>query len=207
MLHESNAQTQLRMATASALDQHPRDPRFYSPEREAKWKNASPLWSRFIPEYGLTNDVTCVGQSEEHIRRPTLGQHPSRTHSGPRTTPLISYNSIGWNRRHYEPIPDTSRPSTCQPYDPVMRRMASSGERSVRKPFGPTIASPLDSMALSESAVGSLMRTSTSSGYPEGSIGPFDPPRIFGVDTVSRPPLVVHSPSKVYRSARIGTAY
>ena len=65
MFHESTAQTQLRMATASALDQQPRDPRFYAPDREAKWKNASPLWSRYIPEYGLTNDVTCVGQSEE----------------------------------------------------------------------------------------------------------------------------------------------
>ena len=28
---------------------------------------------------------------------------------GRRTSPLISYNSIGWNRRNYEPVPDVVR--------------------------------------------------------------------------------------------------
>jgi hypothetical protein len=74
-----------------------------------------------IPEYGIGDGVECVGQMEEHVRRPTLSAQrgprssdfvQARSRLGRRTTPLIAYNSIGWNRRHYEPIPDVARPQS-----------------------------------------------------------------------------------------------
>lgn len=110
-----------RVAVLDALNLPPRDPRWWNPRREAGWNNDNPLCSNYIPEYGIGEGVGCVGHIEEHVRRPTLssgrGPHTtdyiqSRSRLGRRTTPLISYNSIGWNRRHYEPIADQARPQS-----------------------------------------------------------------------------------------------
>jgi len=242
---DTEARLQLRVATLDLRDKAPRDPKFWSPEREAAWQNASPLWSRYIPEYGITDESACIGQAEEAVRRPTLGALnkrgggrgtdtfvATRSRAGPRTTPLISYNSIGWNRRHYEPIPDAARPSTVPSPQELRRNTPSTTEWAnrrrqvnMRRPFGGSDA------GFSPSATGGSMASlagsgSICSGGPEGPIGSsssayrdgYDsaagppgamspPARIFGIDTASRPPLVVHSPTRVYRPAWIGVAY
>jgi len=145
-----------------------------------------------------------------------------RTRAGRRTTPLISYNSIGWNRRHYEPIPDVSRPTSSSPYD--ARRPASTREGARRQqPFGsrgsPASRATPDDASLGQSYSNDSIKgvngpiPVTSSSYREGYLdgsgggGTYDPPRIYGIDTASRPPLVVHSPTKVYRPAWIGVSY
>mmetsp|Transcript_3745 Transcript_3745/g.11084 ORF Transcript_3745/g.11084 Transcript_3745/m.11084 type:complete len:200 (+) Transcript_3745:25-624(+) len=109
-------------ASAEALDAAPRDPRFHDPASEARWDNTSPLWGRYIPEFGVKKNYNCMGQSEEHVRRPTsIGILPPAggARGGPRVTPLLSYNSIGWNRRHYEPMPNgatSSRQASRMPF-------------------------------------------------------------------------------------------
>jgi hypothetical protein len=55
--------------------------------------------------------------------------------------------------------------------------------------------------------MGSSMRSGqsgVSSGMSEAS---YDPPRIHGVDTASRPPLVVHATTPICRPAWIGVRY
>ena len=74
----------LRPATPHARAQHTHSHHAYPrlcvrPEREAEWQDSSPVWSRYIPEYGISGDMSCVGQSEEHVRRPTLCVSRSRT--------------------------------------------------------------------------------------------------------------------------------
>jgi hypothetical protein len=118
--NDTEARLQLRIATANALDRAPRDPRFWQPQREAMWLNDCAAHDNYIPTYGVSEDAGRLGQSEEWVRRPTVGAHLGngkrgegyvalRSHLGRRTTPLIAYDSLGWNRRHYEPIPDRSR--------------------------------------------------------------------------------------------------
>ncbi|KAL1500415.1 hypothetical protein AB1Y20_013072 [Prymnesium parvum] len=94
-------------ASVEALHAVPRDPRFYDPQSEAMWDNTSPVWGRYIPEFGVKRRYSYVGQLEDHVRRPpSVGILAPR--GIPRVSPLISYNSIGWNRRHYEPLPEGS---------------------------------------------------------------------------------------------------
>ena len=55
--------------------------------------------------------------------------------------------------------------------------------------------------------MGSSMLSGMSGGTGGMSEASYDPPRIHGVDTASRPPLVVHSDKRVYRPAWIGVSY
>jgi len=222
---DTEARLQMRLATSDALSLSPRDPRFYKPDRELGWQNSSPMWSRFIPEYGITQNMSCIGQSEEHVRRPTLAAPnrsaqdfvSSRTSAGRRTTPLISYNSIGWNRRHYEPIPDNSRPHTSSPYESRSKEAELSRKQSASRPFGAPhtgsfVGSEIDGMATASSVRSAAHKSgprtiSSRSGRSIGVEQDHEPPRIAGVDTSSRPPLVVHSKTGIYQSPWIGTVY
>jgi len=174
----------MRLAAAEALDLPPRDPRFWRPERESGWDNTAPKYGQFIPTFEVSggNHLTCMGHIEPFIRRPISKPRSdhvtSRMAMGRRTSPLISYNSIGWNRRAFEPVPDVAR--------------MSSPNRSIHSP-----SSTMDSHAGSDFAAGFAAYTD----------GEFDPPRIEGIDTASRPPLVIHSSGKLRRPAWIGTRY
>lgn len=221
---DTEARLQMRLAKCDALHLAPRDPRFYKPEREAQWQNTSPLWQRYIPEYGITEDMSCIGQAEEHVRRPTLANPnrlspdfvTSRTKAGRRTTPLISYNSIGWNRRHYEPLPDASRPHTStSPYEGRKQTDWSRGRS--RKPFaaGPPMGLTGTVPPSAETSIASRL-SSLPPAFQEGyysarglddADSEYEPPRISGVDTSSRPPLVVHNKTRVYRPPWIGIEY
>jgi len=227
---DTEARLQMRLATCDALNLPPRDPRFWKPEREANWQNSSPLWSRFIPEYGIQDTMACIGQSEEHVRRPTLGKPNRRdgndfvsvrNRSGRRTTPLISYNSIGWNRRDYEPIPDNSRPQTSRDMTMWSKQQQERDRMSMPSSHPTSLESSAVFDASGKKMLSSRTATARTSpntseyneGYMEGSgTGKYDmdlyePPRISGVDTSARPPLVVHSATKVYRPPWIGISY
>lgn len=246
-----------RVAVLDALNLPPRDPRFWNPRREAGWNNDNPLWGNYIPEYGIGDGVECVGQMEEHVRRPTLSAQrgprssdfvQARSRLGRRTTPLIAYNSIGWNRRHYEPIPDVARPQSkgVHGWTSTVRSVAGSrsghstpgtlspsrSHESLMNGLGPGggghpralahLAPENGPMHLDAYAqgyleargvlppghpMGSSMRSGqsgVSSGMSEAS---YDPPRIHGVDTASRPPLVVHATTPICRPAWIGVRY
>ena len=206
-----------------------------------------PLVPSRAQEYGYEREVDCVGQSEEFVRRPTLSNNMGpraadyaavRSRLGKRTTPLISYNSIGWNRRHYEPVPDASRPqsslaapvwssrpssraSRTSPRSPVSHRSSSAStlnlSRSADRLVEPRALDaispahgPMRLEAYAEGylqARGTLPPPSVRSGGSHTSEGSYDPPRLCGVDTVSRPPLAVHSPTKVFRPPWIGVRY
>ena len=211
----SDLQKQMRLASASALGDVPRDPRFYKPDRERQWTDSNPLYSHYIPSYELDGDegITCFGQIEPFVRRPTSKPNADfvlkRMSMGRRTSPLISPDSIGWNRRNYEPVPDIARarPFVANNYrPPTPSAMMHQSSGLSRSSFGgsrydpPTYASVFSHEYASgyNSAVGSTI---------DGLRGGTEPPRIEGVDTAARPPLVVHSPSKVRRHAWIGTRY
>jgi len=172
----------MRLAAADALDLPPRDPRFWRPERESGWDNTMPKYGQFIPSFEINggNQMTCMGHIEPFIRRPVSKPRSdhvtARMSMGRRTTPLISYNSIGWNRRAFEPVPDVTRVS----------------------PRG--VGSP-------SSMMGSRAGSDFAAGFAASTEGDFDPPRIEGIDTASRPPLVIHSSGKLRRPAWIGTRY
>ena len=183
---ENSGAVQLRLAALHALNRAPRDPRFWQPLRELRWVSSTSASGRFIPEHGVHSAFGCIGQVEEHVRRPTSEIGPGfvkvRSHFGRRTTPLISYNSVGWNRRHYEPLPDIS-------WMPTPRAVIGEAER----------ASPLLRVPQRLDA-----RLRLSDLYDaRGS----EPPRVVGIDTESRPPLVLHSRGKIRRTPVIGTHY
>jgi len=182
---DSETRYMMRLAAAEALHLPPRDPRFWEPRRERGWDNTQPKYGQFIPSFEIKggDQLTCMGQIEPFIRRPSSkprSDHVSQRMSlGRRTSPLISYNSVGWNRRHYEPVPDIAR---VQP-----RNSPFAGPRS---------------------AVNSRNGLNFVDGYASAQEeGDFEPPRIEGIDTASRPPLVIHSSGKMRRPAWIGTRY
>ena len=112
---DSQEQVRLRLASANALNQIPRDPRYYEPVKEANWTVNTSLNGHFIPEYDITggDNINCVHQIEPFISRPASKARADfvsqRLSLGKRSSPLLSYNSLGWNRRHYEPVPDVTR--------------------------------------------------------------------------------------------------
>ena len=112
---DSAGRERLRIASADALNLVPRDPRYFSPHREAQWVASTPLYARYIPSYDIrgADGVNSLHEIEPFISRPTSKPHSDhvmhRVTLGKRTSPLLSYNSIGWNRRHYEPVPDVTR--------------------------------------------------------------------------------------------------
>jgi len=226
---DSLEQGRLRLASAHALNLVPRDPRYYQPELEARWVPSTPLNARYIPDYDVAaggENVDCIGQIEPFISRPAnkpRADHVAhRLSLGRRTSPLISYNSLGWNRRHYEPVPDVSRNAPKRPYfDGTMTRdgmgasMGSMGRPASRAlSHGPDVSpgSPIPPLSPNEREAAFLEGYASSpmgSRAGSRSSGPeaYDPPRIEGVDTHSRPPLLIHSTTKVRRSAWIGTRY
>lgn len=71
-------------------------------QREAGWDNSRPAWGNYIPEYGTPGTHSCVGQIEEHVKRPvTVSGWRARDHRK-KETPTLFANSITWNRRHCE---------------------------------------------------------------------------------------------------------
>ena len=69
-------------------------------QREAGWDNSRPAWGNFIPEYGTPGTHACVGQIEEHIKRPvTVSTWRARDHRK-KQSPTLFTNSLSWNRRH-----------------------------------------------------------------------------------------------------------
>ena len=117
---DSQEQTRLRLSSAQALHRVPRDPRYFNPDREMQWVGTSPLNTRYIPDFDVMGEhINCVHQIEPFISRPAgkaRADHVAhRLSLGKRTSPLLSYNSIGWNRRHYEPVPDASLANANRP--------------------------------------------------------------------------------------------
>ena len=161
----------LRLAALHALNAPPRDPRFWNPKREAGWDNSSPTFQRYIPQHGVPKAFGCIGQSEEHVRRPTAAPRadfvPTRLGFPQRTSPLISYNSLGWNRRNFEPMPEVP-PRLTQRQQAAMLR-ASTPNPSSGRPFGPP-----NSRNSSQGSIGSER--------PHSRFTPsFEPPRISGI--------------------------
>ena len=156
--HETQERIYLRMAVLQARNQIPRDPRYWHPQREAAWDNSSSTTERFIPAFGVARGFASVAQSEEHIRRPMTPKESyvsARVTGSQRVTPLLSYQSIGWNRRNFEPLPRSS----------AMRAMTAT-RRPGRQPFAPGFAS--------------LSTSSSSHSLPPIDVL-CDPPRISGV--------------------------
>lgn len=262
---DTEARLQMRIGSAELRNLAPRDPRWHDPKREAGWDNRSPLWERYIPSYGYADESTCIGQQEDWVKRPTLGagglspvsrtkreadntpttfvQARARSGFGRRTTPLISYDSIGWNRRNFEPIPDASRPSSRmgsesswmwhrEEDEPVRRPKSRASSRAMSRdasrerllrdehgaasevaPPSPGGSEALEALyAASEGSAGPVQLDEYREAYHQRlhagtALSPYDPPRLAGVDTTQRPPLVVHMPSKIVRPPWIGVRY
>ena len=157
---DSQERTRLRLAAANAMNLAPRDPRYYEPKKEAQWDNSSTVYDRYIPQYHIVggNDLNCLGEIEPHIRRPTSKPRgdfvPTRLSYGRKTSPLISYDSIGWNRRCYEPVPDAARMhNKGTPYDP--RSSTASFNHSMdSRGFGSPSSSPTTPSSFSMSRGG-----------------------------------------------------
>ena len=131
--HETQERIYLRMAVLQARNQIPRDPRYWHPQREAAWDNSSSTTERFIPAFGVARGFASVAQSEEHIRRPMTPKESyvsARVTGSQRVTPLLSYQSIGWNRRNFEPLPRSSAMSVVA--NGVCALITSSSDREPR---------------------------------------------------------------------------
>ena len=219
---DSQEQVRLRLASANALNQIPRDPRYYEPVKEANWTVNTSLNGHFIPEYDITggDNINCVHQIEPFISRPASKARADfvsqRLSLGKRSSPLLSYNSLGWNRRHYEPVPDVTRVVTFKnAYDgniSMASRMSSPSGRPASRALSwsgseigsPRQGSPIPPLSPNERSAAYLegYLNSPSGTHPSNS---FAVPRIAGIDTYSRPPLVVHSTDALRRTAWIGT--
>jgi hypothetical protein len=69
-------------------------------QKEAGWDNSRPSRGHYIPEYGTPGTHACVGQIEEHVKRPvTVAGWRSRDHRK-KESPTLFVNSMTWNRRH-----------------------------------------------------------------------------------------------------------
>ena len=116
--HASLAESRMSSATLNQSFASSRDPKFWSPEREEGWVTRSPKWEQYIPEFGQAPELSCMSQCEEYVRRPTTLDAWLVSRAGPRVSPLLSYSSIGWNRRNYEPMPQ-SQPSSARRMPPL----------------------------------------------------------------------------------------
>jgi len=191
-----------------------------------QWVGTSPLNTRYIPDFDVMGEhINCVHQIEPFISRPAgkaRADHVAhRLSLGKRTSPLLSYNSIGWNRRHYEPVPDASlananRPAfgsgTAMRHEDLRNASFASRQSSISRPAsrsfsGASDGSPVPPLTPDEREREYLEGYASSPMGSGNAFLDFEPPRIEGVDTHSRPPLVVHSSHKVRRPAWIGTRY
>ena len=205
---DTEMQTNFRLQVLHSLNLPPRDPRFWIPEREAGWDNSSPPFTRYIPEFGVPKRYGSIGQVEEHVRRPTSQARTdfvnARVAMGRRASPLISADSIGWNRRHYEPMPAAAFRAPVSPYLAQQRAFSqrrsagSGGSRPSSAAATPTGTAPTSHSGTPfRSASASTRLTSPPS---QSSIGPGileddgDPFRISGVGTAPTVCNLMQSP-------------
>ena len=128
--HASLADSRMSSATLNQSFASSRDPKFWSPEKEEGWVTRSPKWEQYIPEYGQAPELSCMSQCEEYVRRPTtLDAWLVSRSNGPRVSPLLSYSSIGWNRRNYEPVAQR-QPASARRMPPLPPRIHSIDNRS-----------------------------------------------------------------------------
>lgn len=119
-----------RLVSRELFDGGCRDPRWATPttaQLEARWDNAIPAWTNYIPSFGTPRHYAAIGQIEEHVKRPVTSDGwriARKLEDMPRATappahrkkvsPTIFTNSMTWNRRHCASKPCcTARSSRC----------------------------------------------------------------------------------------------